>query len=293
MKRYGLLLLSVCCWLAASGCKSATLEEEFAKTHKRQGQSILHRGEAGDKTFALYRSPFDNGQEGLGLAVFRHNEREGWKLLSSHAKAAEMPVTVDMTGIDQEDGSRPYLVYGYIRDPDIDRIELTDSEGRTVEANILLPEWHRIWHAFLEMEKLQMKAYNRYGELEMEVPSRSPGAYRYEPAVLQRRQPDGTYRELREIGAFEGERLASLYKLLHDADWRDAEALMERKPDYRLSFRVEEPAEHRVYAMWITPRGDKLELAIEGRRKRAMLQEKETAELRRLLELDAADRPAP
>lgn len=49
------------------------------------------------RPFILYKAPFDNGNIGIGLAVFEGDEAKGWKLSSSNAMYNETKLLIDQS----------------------------------------------------------------------------------------------------------------------------------------------------------------------------------------------------
>lgn len=166
--KFGYLLLIFC--ILFTGCKSKTMEEEFKKTHKKAGQDILFKDQSGQRPFIIYKAPFDSGNIGAGLAIFKRSEKDGWKLAASNAKTSNGHIMIDTTGVTFEDGIRKYFVYGYINDPQITRIEITDKYNNTLDGHIMGTDWKRVWYGLVEMDELKLKVFNDKNEIVTEVP---------------------------------------------------------------------------------------------------------------------------
>jgi hypothetical protein len=171
MKLHKIICLVVISIVVLSGCISKTIEEEFSKTHLKNGQEILYKGSFEQRSFILYKAPFDNGKVGVGVAIFKGNDRDGWKQLSSNSMYHETKMIIDSVGIDFADGIRKYLIYGTINDPEISKIEITDKYSKIVEGTIIETNWKRIWYGLVEMDELKLKVYNQKNEIITEVPS--------------------------------------------------------------------------------------------------------------------------
>lgn len=165
--KYMVLLLLI---LAIAGCKSRTVEDEFYKTHRNKGQEIIYQGSAMGRPFILFKSPFDNGNIGVGLAVFEGSDAKGWKLSASNSMYNETKLLVDQTGITFSDHVRRHFIYGWIDDPEIYRIEMLDKNNQIIEAAIIQTNWKRVYYGLVEMNELRMNAYDKNNKLLVEVP---------------------------------------------------------------------------------------------------------------------------
>ncbi|MDQ0899370.1 hypothetical protein [Paenibacillus sp. V4I7] len=173
MRVYRIILILLFISLVISGCKSKTIEEEFYKTHKKEGQEIIYQGSIMTRPFILFRAPFDNGNIGIGLAVFEGDEVKGWKLSSSNAMYNETKLLIDQSGINFKDNVRRYLIYGFINDPEINKIEIIDKYNQVIEANIIQTNWKRVYYGLVEMNELRINAYDKNNKILFEVPYKS------------------------------------------------------------------------------------------------------------------------
>jgi hypothetical protein len=142
-----LFLIIIC--LSVSGCKSKTVEEAFYKNHKK-GREIVYQGSVLERPFILYKAPFDNGNVGIGVAVFDGNDRKGWSLSSSNSLYDGNKFLVDTTGINFKNNVRRYLIYGYIDDPDISKIEMIDKYNQVIDGTIIQTNWKRVFYGLVE-----------------------------------------------------------------------------------------------------------------------------------------------
>lgn len=99
MKIFKSILMLIIICMGISGCKSKTVEEAFYKSHKKESREIVYQGTVLERAFILYKSSFDNGNEGIGVAVFEGSDRNGWSLSSSNSLYAGNKFLVDTTGI--------------------------------------------------------------------------------------------------------------------------------------------------------------------------------------------------
>lgn len=173
MRVYRIILILVFISLIISGCKSKTIEEEFYKTLKKEGQEIIYQGSVMKRPFILYKAPFDNGNIGIGLAVFEGDEATGWKLCSSNAMYNDTKLLIDQSGINFKDNVRRYLIYGFINDPEINKIEIVDKNNQVIEANIIQTNWKRVYYGLVEMNELRINAYDKNNKILFEVPYKS------------------------------------------------------------------------------------------------------------------------
>jgi hypothetical protein len=157
--------------LSVSGCKSKTIEQEFYKTHHKKGQEIIYQGITLERPFIIYKTPFNSGNTGIGLAVFEGDNNKGWKLSSSNSMYYETELLVDQIGINFDDNVRRYFIYGYIDDPKINKIELTDKYNRIVKANIIETNWKRIFYGLVEINELKIQAFDKNNNIQFEVPN--------------------------------------------------------------------------------------------------------------------------
>jgi hypothetical protein len=170
MRGYKFILILLLISLGISGCKSKTIEDEFYKTHKKEGQEIIYQGSTMERPFILYKAPFDNGNTGIGLAVFEGDGAKGWKLSSSNAMYNDTKLLIDQTGINFKDKVRRHLIYGFINDSDINKIEIIDKKNQVIEANIIQTNWKTVYYGLVEMNHLRINAYDKNNKIIIEMP---------------------------------------------------------------------------------------------------------------------------
>jgi hypothetical protein len=170
MRGNKIIIILILISLGISGCKSKTIEAEFYKTHNKKGQEIIYQGSIMQRPFILFEAPFDNGNIGIGLAVFDGDDDKGWKLTSSNAMYYETKLLIDQTGINFKDNVRRYLIYGFINDPEINKIDIIDKNNQIVVANIIQTNWKRIYYGLVEMNELKINAYDKNNKILIEVP---------------------------------------------------------------------------------------------------------------------------
>ncbi|MBA2938632.1 hypothetical protein HZF08_09980 [Paenibacillus sp. CGMCC 1.16610] len=156
--------------MSVSGCKSKTVEEAFYKNHKKESREIVYRGSVAEKPFILYRALFDNGNEGIGLAVFDGSDDEGWNLNSSNAMSDGSKFLVDAQGINFKDNVRRYFIYGYIDDPEISKIDIIDKYNQVITGTIIQTNWKRVFYSLVEMNELRLTAYDKNNRILTGIP---------------------------------------------------------------------------------------------------------------------------
>lgn len=172
MKIFKSILMLIIIFMSVSGCKSKTVEEEFYKSHKKESREIVYQGTVLERPFILYKAPFDNGNVGIGVAVFDGSEREGWSLSSSKSLYDGNKLLVDTTGIDFKDHVRRHLISGYIDDPDIIKVEMIDKYNQVIDGTIIQTNWKRVFYGLVEMNELKLTAYDKNNRIVTEIPYR-------------------------------------------------------------------------------------------------------------------------
>ncbi|WP_161410849.1 hypothetical protein [Paenibacillus silvestris] len=157
--------------MSVTGCKSKTVEEEFYKSHKKS-REIVYQGTVLERPFILYKAPFDNGNVGIGAAVFDGSDRKGWSLSSSNSLYDGNKFLVDTTGINFKDNVRRHLIFGYIDDPDIIRVEMIDKYNQVIDATIIQTNWKRVFYGLVEIHELKVIAYDKNNRIVTEIPDR-------------------------------------------------------------------------------------------------------------------------
>ncbi|MDQ0877483.1 hypothetical protein QFZ77_006142 [Paenibacillus sp. V4I3] len=95
------------------------------------------------------------------------------KLSSSNAMYNETKLLIDQSGINFNDNDRRHLIYGFINDPEINKIEIIDMNNQVIEANIIQTNWKRVYFGLVEMNELRINAYDKNNNILFEVPYKS------------------------------------------------------------------------------------------------------------------------
>ncbi|WP_373231350.1 hypothetical protein [Cohnella sp.] len=170
MKQLRLLIIFIFLCLFMGGCNSNSIDEAFQKQYPNNNYELLYIDQVEEKKIGLYKAPFDNGNIGIGVAIFEGKDKDGWKVIDaySHYSSSKVIIEAGRIHLDQKGSFR--ILYGLIDTPNITKIEVTDKHGEITEANIINTNWKRIWYAIADINEMKVKAYTKDGKVAVEVP---------------------------------------------------------------------------------------------------------------------------
>ncbi|MFD0698028.1 hypothetical protein ACFQZT_28540 [Paenibacillus sp. GCM10027628] len=83
MKQLKILIIFIYLCLFIGGCKSNSIDEAFRKQSPNKNYELLYINQVDEKKIGLFKAPFDNGNIGIGVAIFEGNDKDGWKVIDS------------------------------------------------------------------------------------------------------------------------------------------------------------------------------------------------------------------
>ncbi|MBB6729994.1 hypothetical protein [Cohnella zeiphila] len=171
MGKWGSLLLLVAgaAWLL-SGCRSTTMEDAFRQQYPDPGYELLYSEAVGDRYLAFFKSPQPDGTAGIGLAVFEGGRGKGWTVLQTGTFYDPGSLGVDIAQVDLGNEGTKDVVFGYTDNKNVAKIATVDSQGDTVQAELIDTDWKKIWFAVGDIETLNVKAFAADGRVVAQVP---------------------------------------------------------------------------------------------------------------------------
>ncbi|WP_442600739.1 hypothetical protein [Paenibacillus sp. KN14-4R] len=170
MKQFKILIIVVFLCLFMGGCKSNSIDEAFRKRYPNRNYELVYINQVEEKKIGLFKAPFENGNPGIGVAIFEGNDKDGWKVIDSYSYYSSSKVIIEAERIHLDKKEGFTILYGLIDTPDITKIEVTDKHGEIIVGNIIDTNWKRIWYGIAEINEMKVKAYTKDGKVAVEVP---------------------------------------------------------------------------------------------------------------------------
>jgi hypothetical protein len=142
MRRYNVLFIVIVLMLTLTGCKYPSLEKAIAETIPFDVQEVLYKTKSDGITIVLYNTKAEGKEVEhikepvLGVSFFEGNNEDGWKNDGpngwEHAESETYSIYQENHTKYDDKGNVVkdlYVVFGEIKNQDIDRIEIADQES--------------------------------------------------------------------------------------------------------------------------------------------------------------------